>query len=148
MVCRELLLSYKGIGLMDRLIDIFRKREVKRIIIFALMILILYSARSMINIILLTFIFTFLMDRLVEFTAKRVRLKRTLLVIFLYSIIVGILTVGIAKYLPIITSEISQLVIRITNFSAASQDNVLINYIETVISSDKIAKYFEDGFSF
>ena len=60
---------------MDGLVDIFRKREVKRIIIFALMIFILYSVRSMINIILLTFIFTFLMDRLVEFTAKRVSFK-------------------------------------------------------------------------
>ena len=133
---------------MDGLIDIFRKREVKRIIIFALLIFILYSVRSMINIILLTFIFTFLMDRLVEFTNKRVRIKRTLLVLLLYSIIVGILTFGIAKYLPIITSEITQLINRITTFSTAAQDNVLISYIETVVSSDKIAGYMEDGFSF
>jgi predicted PurR-regulated permease PerM len=143
-----MIIIYKGTGLMDGLIDIFRKREVKRIIIFALIIFILFSVRSMINIILLTFIFTFLMNRLVEFTAKRVRIKRTLLVILLYSIIVGILTFGIAKYLPIITSEISQLVKRITNFSATSQDNVLINYIETILSSDKITTYLEDGFSF
>ena len=60
---------------MDGLIDIFKKREVKRIIIFALIILVLYSVRSMMNIILLTFIFTFLMDRLVEFTTKRVTYK-------------------------------------------------------------------------
>ena len=133
---------------MDGLIDIFKKREVKRIIIFALLIFILYSVRSMINIILLTFIFTYLMDRLVEFTGKRIRIKRTLLVLLLYSLIVGILTFGIAKYLPIITSEISQLINRITTFSVTAQDNVLISYIETVISSDKIASYMEDGFSF
>ena len=133
---------------MDGLIDIFKKREVKRIIIFALMIFVLYSVRSMINIILLTFIFTFLMDRLVEFTNKRVRIKRTFLVLLLYSIILGIMTFGIAKYLPIITSEITQLVNRITTFSASSHDIVLINYIENVISTDKITKYLEDGFSF
>lgn len=133
---------------MDRLIEILRKREIKRLIIFALIIFILFSVRSMINIILLTFIFTFLMDRLVEFTIKRVRLNRSLLVILLYSMIVGFLTFGIAKYLPIITVEISQLVKRITTFSAESPDNVLINYIETVISSDQIAAYLENGFSF
>src|SRR4051812_10336257 len=132
---------------MDGLIEIFKKREVKRIIIFALMIFVLYSVRSMINIILLTFIFTFLMDRLVEFTSKRVRIKRTLLVLLLYSIILGILTFGIAKYLPIITSEITQLVNRIKTFSVSSQDNVLINYLENVISTDKITKYLDDGFS-
>ena len=103
---------------MDRLINIFKKREIKRLIIFALIIFILFSVRSMINIILLTFIFTFLMDRLVEFTVKRVRLNRPLLVILLYSMIVGLLMFGISKYLPIITVEISQLIKRITNFSA------------------------------
>lgn len=133
---------------MDGLVEIFRKREVKRILIFALIIIILYSVRSIINIILLTFIFAFLMDRLVEFTVKRVRFNRSLLVILLYTTIVGILTFGIAKYLPIITVEISQLVKRITTFSADSHDNVLINYIETVISSDQIAAYVENGFSF
>lgn len=133
---------------MDRLINIFRKREIKRLIIFALIIFILFSVRSMINIILLTFIFTFLMDRLVEFTVKRVRLNRPLLVILLYTMIVGLLMFGISKYLPIITVEISQLIKRITNFSAESPDNVFINYIETVISSDQIAAYLENGFSF
>lgn len=133
---------------MDQLLDIFRKTEVKRLIIFALMIFILYSVRSMMNVILLTFIFAFLMDRLVEFTMKRVRLNRTLLVILLYTLIVGIMTIGISKYLPIITVEISQLVKRITTFSATSSDNVIINYIETVISSNQIAAYLENGFSF
>lgn len=133
---------------MDRLIEIFRKREIKRLIIFALIIFILFSVRSMINIILLTFIFAFLMDRLVEFTVKHVRLNRSLLVILLYTMIVSLLTFGIAKYLPIITVEISQLVKRITTFSAESPDNVLINYIETVISSNQIAAYLENGFSF
>ena len=133
---------------MDRLLDIFRKKEVKRLIIFALMIFILYSVRSMMNVILLTFIFTFLMDRLVEFTRKRIKINRTLLVLFLYTMIVGLLTIGISKYLPIITVEISQLVKRITTFSATSSDNVIINYIETIISSNQIAAYLENGFSF
>ena len=133
---------------MDRLLDIFRKKEVKRLIIFALMIFILYSVRSMMNVILLTFIFTFLMDRLVEFTRKRVKINRTLLVLFLYTMIVGLLTIGISKYLPIITVEISQLVKRITTFSATSSDNVIISYIENIISSNQIAAYLENGFSF
>lgn len=138
----------KGIDYMDSLLDIFRRKEVKRLIIFALIIFILFSVRSMMNVILLTFIFAFLMNRLVEFTIKRVRLNRTLLVVLLYTMIVGALTFGIAKYLPIITVEISQLVKRITTFSATTPDNVFINYIETIISSNQIAAYLENGFSF
>lgn len=133
---------------MNGLLDIFEKKGPRRILIFALIILILYSVKSMINIILLTFIFAFLLDRLVEFTVKRVRINRKLLVILLYTVIVGLLTVGVAKYLPIITMEISQIIVRVTNFYAAPHDNVILTYIESIISSNQIAAYLENGFSF
>ena len=133
---------------MNGLLDIFEKKGPRRILIFALIILILYSVKSMMNIILLTFIFAFLLDRLIEFTVKRVHLNRKLLVILLYTVIVGLLTVGVVKYLPIITMEISQIIIRITNFYSEPHDNVLLSYIESVISSNQIAAYLENGFSF
>ena len=133
---------------MNGLFDIFEKKGPRRILIFALIILILYSVKSMMNIILLTFIFAFLLDRLIEFTVKRVRLNRKLLVILLYSVIVELIDVGVVKYLPLITMEISQIVI--TNYQLLFQphDNVLLNYLESVISSNQIAAYLENGFSF
>ncbi len=133
---------------MNGLLDIFEKKGPRRILIFALIILILYSVKSMMNIILLTFIFAFLLDRLIEFTVKRVHLNRKLLVILLYTVIVGLLTVGVVKYLPIITMEISQIIKRITNFYAEPHDSVLLTYLESVISSNQIAAYLNNGFSF
>lgn len=133
---------------MSGLFDIFEKKGPRRLIIFALIILILFSVRSMMNIILLTFIFAFLMNRLVEFTVKRVRLNRKVLVILLYSVIVSLLMFGIVKYLPLITMEISQIIKRITNFYAEPHDNVLLNYLESIISTNQIAAYLENGFSF
>lgn len=133
---------------MNGLLDIFEKKGPRRILIFALIILILFSVRSMMNIILLTFIFAFLLNRLVEFTVKHIPLNRKLLVILLYTLIVGLLTVGVVKYLPIITMEISQIIKRITTFYAEPHDSVLLTYIESVISSDQIAAYLENGFSF
>ncbi|WP_342506563.1 AI-2E family transporter [Sporosarcina sp. FSL K6-2383] len=133
---------------MEVITDFFKNKGVKRVIIFALIILILYSVRSMMNLILLTFIFAFLMDRLVEFTFKHVRLNRKALVLLLYTTIVGILTVGLVKYLPIISLEISQLIKQITSFSTQSYDNPLINFIESIVSSEKITAYLENGFSF
>lgn len=102
----------------------------------------------MINLLLLTFIFAFLMDRLVEFAARRIPLNRRLLVLLMYSLIVGLLTFGLVKYLPIITIEIGQLIKRITAFYAQPHDNVFMNYIEKVISSDQINAYLENGVSF
>lgn len=133
---------------MEGIINIFQKKGVQRFTIFALIVLILYSTRSMINLILLTFIFAFLMDRLVEFTVKRIQLNRTFIVILMYTLIVGLLTFGIVKYLPIITTEISQLIKQITAFYAQPHDNFLISYVETIISTNQITAYLENGFSF
>lgn len=133
---------------MDEIKGFFQKKGVKRILIASLIILILFAMRSMINLILLTFIFAFLMDRLVEFTARRIPLNRRILVVLMYSSIVGLLTFGLVKYLPIITIEIGQLIKRITAFYAQPHDNIFMNYIEEVISSDQITAYLENGVSF
>lgn len=133
---------------MNGLLDIFEKKGPRRMLIFALIILVLYSVKSMMNIILLTFIFAFLLDRLIEFSVKRVHFNRKMLVILLYTVIVGLLTVGVVKYLPIITMEISQIIIRITNFYSQPHDSALLNYLESVISTNQIAAYLENGFSF
>ncbi|WP_262174761.1 AI-2E family transporter [Saccharococcus sp. Marseille-Q5394] len=133
---------------MDSIAGLFQKKGVKRFIIFALIIIILFSVRSMMNLILLTFIFSFLMNRLVGFTTKYVRLNHKLIVILLYTVIVGLLTVSLVKYLPIITLEISQLIKQITNFSTQSPDNPLLGFLESVISSEQIKSYIENGFSF
>ena len=69
---------------MESIVDFFKKTGVKRVIIFALIILILYSVRSLMNIILLTFIMSFLMNGLVKFTMKRIKMNRTVLVLLLY----------------------------------------------------------------
>lgn len=133
---------------MESIVDFFRKTGIKRIIIFGLIILILFSVRSLINIILLTFIFSFLMNGLVEFTVKRIKFNRSILVLLLYSIIVSLLTIGAVKYLPIITTEISQVIRQISTFSIESYNNPVFSFIEPIISSNQITGYIENGFSF
>ncbi|HBZ11738.1 MAG TPA: AI-2E family transporter [Bacillus bacterium] len=126
----------------------FQKKGVKRIIIFGLIVLILYSLRSMINLILLTFIFSYLMNRLIEFTAKRIPVHRRVLVLIMYIAIVGILTYGLVKYFPIITAEVSQLIVQITTFYSQPHENAILSFIETIISKNQIAAYLENGLSF
>ncbi|WP_053365824.1 AI-2E family transporter [Bacillus sp. FJAT-27245] len=133
---------------MEALAELVRNKGIKRLIIFSLIVLFLYSVRSIINLILLTFIFAFLMDRLVEFTARRMPINRRLLVFLIYTLIVGLLTWGLVRYLPIITNEISELIKRITSFYTQPHDNVIINYIETILTNNQIAAYLENGVSF
>lgn len=82
----------------------------KRILIFVLIAAVLYLMKDMINLILLTFIFTFLMNKIVQFFEKRIPINRKLIVVISYAVIVGLLLFGLIKYLPMIVSEIKELI--------------------------------------
>lgn len=102
----------------------------------------------MIDFILLTFIFTYLMDRLATFVIKRVPINRNIIVLILYTVIVGILVLGIVKYLPIILTEITQLIKQVTTFYQQPQENVVINYLVSLLDGNQISQYIEQGIAF
>ena len=133
---------------MENLTAFFQKKGVKRFFIFALLVLILYSVRSLMNIILLTFIISYLMNGFVNFVTTRTRVNRTLFILLLYAGIVTILVLGIVKYLPVITYEISQLIKQITYFTRQSHNNAVIAFLQSIISTEKITAYLENGFSY
>ncbi|MBU8728634.1 AI-2E family transporter [Cytobacillus pseudoceanisediminis] len=122
--------------------------SIKRFIIFGIIVLALYLLRSMINLILITFIFSFLMDRLVKLVLSRFKLNRKLTVITLYMGIIGLLSIGIIKYLPLIVSEISQLFKQVESFYTQKHDNIVITYIVQMLETNEITKYLEQGFAF
>lgn len=127
----------------------FQKRGVKRFIIFALIAVILYLLRSMMNLILLTFIFAFLMDRLSVFVSRRLHVNRKLTVVVLYVAIVGLLSLGISKYLPVLINEITQLIKQLIEFYSQPQDNVVVNYIvEKIVEKNEITNFLKQGFTF
>ncbi|KYD07415.1 AI-2E family transporter [Heyndrickxia sporothermodurans] len=127
----------------------FQKRSVKRFIIFALLALIIYFLRSMMNLILLTFIFAFLMDRLSVFVSRRLHVNRKLTVVVLYVASVGLLSLGISKYLPVLINEITQLIKQLIEFYSQPQDNVVVNYIvEKIIEKNEITNFLKQGFTF
>lgn len=133
---------------MDELTKWFQNKSIKRIVIFVLIVLILFSMKSMINFILLTFIFSFLMDRLVTIVSRKVPINWKLIVLVSYTAIVGLLTWGLVKYLPIITYEITALVRQVTTFYQQPQDNVILNYIFSVLGKNEISQYLEQGLTF
>lgn len=133
---------------METINSLIKSHAFKRIIIFAIIVLVLFSLQSMISVILLTFIFSFLMDRLVTIITKKVPLNRSFIVLFCYVTIIGLLTYGIVIYLPVITTEISQLFFQLESFYFKPHDNVIFNYIIQMIESNGITNYIEQGVNF
>ena len=112
------------------------------------MVIILVILKSMINVILLTFIFSFLMDRLVNVVTGKVSLNRQFTVLCSYITIIGLLTYGLIKYLPVITIEISQLINQLEVFYLKPHDNAIFNYLVQMIKSNGITNYLEQGVNF
>ncbi|WP_080845906.1 AI-2E family transporter [Cytobacillus gottheilii] len=120
----------------------------KRFIIFGILVVALFLLKSMINVILLTFILSFLMDRLVNLVQRRININRTVTVLILYLSIIGLLSVGIVKYLPVIIFEISQLVNQLELFFTQKHDNPILNYLTEMLARNEITSYLEQGFTF
>jgi predicted PurR-regulated permease PerM len=120
----------------------------KRILIFVLISFVLYLLKDMINFILLTFIFAFLMDSLTKFVEVRIPLNRKLIVVILYAVIVGLLSFALVKYLPLIASEIRELIKQVTVFYTAKHDNMVLNYIVNRFEKIQISNYLEQSFTF
>ncbi len=127
---------------------ILQSSALKRVSIFIVIAVVLYLMRSMINLILLTFIFGFLMDSLVQFVERRIRINRKLLVVISYVVVVGLLSYALVMYLPMIVTEIKQLIKQLTAFYASKHDNIILNYIEKQIEQIKIQNYLEQGFTY
>jgi len=120
----------------------------KRVAIFALIIFGIYLLRSMINLMLFTFILSFLMDRLEKIISKRISIKRNIIVSLLYLITVGLLSYSFVKYLPILIEEITSLVRQLVDFYTRPHDNAVLNYIVAVIKERDINSYLEQGLGF
>jgi predicted PurR-regulated permease PerM len=133
---------------MENLNQIIHKDGFKRTIIFLIIVIALIALRSMINVILLTLIFSFLMDRLVQIVTRKVPLNRRITVLLSYITIIGLLSYGIVTYLPVIVSEISQLVTQLQEFYFKPHDNVVINYVVEMIEKNEVTNYLEQGFAF
>ncbi len=134
--------------LMETIQTLLQKSAFKRFIIFGILLFVLYLLKSMINLILITFIFSFLLNRLVNLITRKFKLNRKLTVLIVYLVIIGLLTIGISRYLPIIIAEISQLVTQITVFYTQQHDNIIVNYVMSFIETNQISKYLEQGFTF
>lgn len=133
---------------MDYLSKLFLNKDLKRLFILLLLVGIVFTVRSMINLILFTFIISFLMDRFVNLFAKRMPIRRNIIVVVLYFFVIGILAYGISAYLPIIIVEVTQLIRRILGFYMKPHNNVVFNYIMNIIKNYEISSYLQQGFAF
>lgn len=111
----------------------FQSKGFSRLITLVILAIFLVSIGSMLNIVLFTFIFTFLMGRLERFVnfhlKKIIKVNSKVIISVAYSILIAALGTVLYKYLPVITLQITELVTQIMHFYQNPPDNRVIQYI-------------------
>ncbi|EUJ24388.1 hypothetical protein PGRAN_00670 [Listeria grandensis FSL F6-0971] len=120
----------------------------QRLLIFALLIFVLYLVRSMIDLILLTFIFTFLITRLEKVILRWVKVPRKLIVIVLYILIVIFLYFAFTHYLPIIIGQIVSTFNGVMKFYNNPGNNDFIKYVMSLFNDSNVKAYINSGLKF
>ncbi|MBM7656885.1 AI-2E family transporter [Sporolactobacillus spathodeae] len=133
---------------MSVLLNYLKKQSVRRVLIFALLIFIVYLLRSMIDLLLLTFIFSFLIDRLETFLHRKIKVPRRLVVILLYCLIGVGLYAMITIYIPIIAEQTVQLFDSVMKSLKSLHGSVLMNAITDQIKKYNVDSYLKSGVKF
>ncbi|MCO7175146.1 AI-2E family transporter [Sporolactobacillus kofuensis] len=133
---------------MNVLIGFLQKQSVRRVLIFALLIFILFLMRSIIDLLLLTFIFSFLIDRLETFLHRKLKVPRRLVVIVLYCLIALGIYAALTIYLPIIADQTVQLFDSIMKTIKEFRGSVVVNAILDQLQKYNVESYLKSSVKF
>ena len=113
-------------------------RGISKFITLIILTIILYSIGSLIHILLFTFLFAFLMGRLQQIITKQldkvIKISPKIILIILYATVVTALGLVLYKYLPIITIQISGLVMELKRFFLNPPEGEIISFIMSSIT--------------
>ena len=103
-----------------------------RFITLLVLFLFLVSIGSMVNIVLFTFVFTFLMGRLEQFIMLHLKkvmpINSKVVISFIYIVFIAALAIVLYKYLPVITTQFTELITQIVFFFQHPPDSKVIQY--------------------
>lgn len=135
--------------------ELFQIAGFRRALALLLVVLVLYFARSMLNMLLITFILTYLINRLHNFisrnVAKVVRINRAVTLVFIYVVMLSLLGIALYHYLPVFTVELTDLVNQVMSFYAnppVFPDSSILNYVVEYLKDFDLSAYIHNGLDF
>lgn len=130
---------------MDFLQSFFSHPVVRRILFILLVVLLLYSLKSMINLLLLLFLVTFVMRRLEGFITKKLTrffpVSSIVVTVFLYILLVSSLVFAFINYVPKLVIQVMEMANHISRFLNTSQTDEFAQMVVTLLSKLDFQKY-------
>lgn len=129
--------------------QILQSQGFRRFAILVLICILLYSVRSMANIIILTLLFIFLMGSLhkavLKVTDRFFSIHPKVILPILYLLLITVIVLGIYKLFPLIGDEVMQLFDIIRNAYNQPLDSEFGSYIKSFLDSVDLKSYFQSG---
>lgn len=117
------------------------KRNVpfRRFVVLLLIIAVLYEMRAMMNTILLTFIFTYIVVHLIRLVQRHFpKVPSKLIVIVTYLLILIALYFVITVYIPMLASQISKMADSVISFYKSNKMDGVMNYVNRYVNKTEI----------
>lgn len=127
----------------DRFID---NVKLRRFVVLVLLIVLLWLMSSLINIILLTFILTFIMVGWRHFVHRWIPdLSPRLLIVLTYALLLAVAYWAVTAYLPVLIDQIVKLMQSLTKFYDSRQGQHLFSQISQYVDVKSLIPQFKHG---
>jgi predicted PurR-regulated permease PerM len=129
--------------------SIIKGEVLKKIMAILFLIAILYFFKSMINLFLLTFIFSYVFYSAQQFIYKKVnkvfKISRNLIAMGVYLLLVLLIVLFFVNYIPVITNQIVEISNEISNFDTTSLKDKLDPRILELVNGINIEEYLKQA---
>ncbi|GAA4865478.1 AI-2E family transporter [Paenibacillus vulneris] len=138
---------------MDNVRRFFANLTVRRFSILAVVCLLLFSIRDMLNMVLLTFLIAFVMHSLQKVVSKRISkyvvVNSKVIIILLYLIFVATIVFALIHYVPKVFIQIKQLKDSLVAFTALpAPEDEFSRYIYKTLKDLNLQAYVKQGFEY
>ena len=118
----------------------------RRFVVLALLIWVLYLVRGMLSAILLTFIFTYIVVHWVRFVQRWLpKLPSLLVVLVTYAVLIAAVYFAVTKYLPLLITQIIKMVNSVFKFYQSQDGSWLIKQLNHYISAKTVTAQVKHG---
>ena len=120
--------------------------KLRRFVVLALIIFILWLLRPMMNLILFTFILTFIVVSWVRWLQRHVpKISIKLTVVVTYIALIVAIYFGVTRYLPVLVNQVIKIVNSVIKFYSSRQAIEIMHYVNHYISWGTIMSQMKHG---
>jgi len=119
---------------MPNMMQVIKSQVFKRFITLLIVFIFLYAMKDMLSLMLLTFVFTYLIDNVSRFLINKldnkIRINYKVMILTVSLVVTAMLFIIIIDFLPLVIHEFKQVVRQINEIYSSPQNNQIINLIQ------------------